>query len=89
MFKRIIIMLFILCISSYAKDDLQYHSDKKSSLSKLLSYKKVQLHDNLALDLNLPCMLVLVDDRFQEDEPEYLLKTQSPDKVFVTLTYKF
>ena len=89
MFKKIVVTLFILCSSSYAIDDLQYHSDKENSFSKILSYKKIQLQENISLKLNLPCMLILVDDRFQTDEPEYLLKTKNPDKVFLSLSYTF
>lgn len=89
MFKRIIITLLILITSSYAVDDLQYHSDKQNTLSTLLSYKDSQLDDNLYLNLDLSSMLVLVDDGFELDTPSYALKTTNPDQVFVTLTYKF
>ncbi|PHR57892.1 MAG: hypothetical protein COA44_05345 [Arcobacter sp.] len=89
MLKRIIISLFILTISSYAGDDLQYHNDTKTSLTQLLSYKKIQVQDNLTLSLDLSSVLFLVDDSFQSEESKYLEKTQAPDKVFVTLSYKF
>lgn len=89
MLKRIIITLLILIVSSYAGDDLQYHNDKKNSLPKFLSYKQIQLKDDLFLSLDLSTVLFLVDDSFEVDEPSYLVKNENPDKVFVTLSYKF
>ena len=89
MLKKIITTLFILIVSSYAGDDLQYHNDKKTSLSELLSSKKIQLQNDLFLSLNLSTVLFLVDDSFHLNIPKYLEKTENPDKVFVTLFYKF
>ncbi|HIC44885.1 MAG TPA: hypothetical protein EYO73_11615 [Sulfurimonas sp.] len=89
MIKRILIILLFLTLSTYGFDDLQYNSDQKSSLEKLLSYKQIQLQDNLFLNLDLFSLFLLVDDSSEAEEPDYLLNGKNPDKTFLTLSYKF
>jgi len=81
--------MFILSTFAYSGDDLHYVNENKTALSQLLSYKKMQLQENVFLSFDLSCVLALVDERFEADTPAYLLQTQNPDTVFLTLSYKF
>ena len=84
MIMRIIFVLIISTVSSYASDVLKYKSNDINSLSKLLSYKETQLQDDLYLGLDLSYMLSLVDERFERDMMNPLEKHTNPDKPVIT-----